>query len=212
MSLKTGKLIIISAASGTGKTTLVRALCESDMSLAVSVSYTTRPKRDDEIEGIAYLFVDHAIFKQIAESDQFLECAEVFGHRYGTSKQWIDYQLNSGKDIILEIDWQGAMQIRQRVPDCHSIFILPPSFQALQTRLANRGQDGEQVIQQRMRAVANEISHYHEYDFLVINDEFTVALSELQIIINAVRKDQQIPQKDLSQFVTSLLAEAANFQ
>ena len=203
----TGKLIVISAPSGAGKTTLVMALCESDPKLVVSVSHTTRPRRDGETDGIAYYFTDVDSFKEMIDSDQFLEHAKVFDHYYGTCENWVKSQLNEGKEVILEIDWQGAARIRHLIPDCISIFILPPSYQALETRLASRGEDDPTAIRRRMRDAKDELSHYQEYEYLVINDKFEQALSELRDIVTALRENRQVKQVDLSQFVAGLIAE-----
>lgn len=209
---RTSRLIIISAASGTGKTTLVKALCDSDPRLTVSISYTTRPSRGREADGEDYFFVDAARFKHMVDERQFLEYASVFNYSYGTSRDWVNSQLCCGRDVILEIDWQGAEQVRQVMPDCVSIFILPPSCKVLANRLFNRRQDAPDIIRQRMRAVAEEFSHYSEYDFAFINDEFTAALSTLSGIISSVRARQISQQEDLRQFVSDLIAEAESFR
>ena len=211
-SSKSGKLIIISAPSGAGKTTLVRALCEADPELMVSVSHTTRPRRNGEAEGIAYHFTDVDSFMEMVDREHFLEYAKVFDNYYGTSKSTVESQLNDGYDVILEIDWQGAARIRQLVPECISIFILPPSYQALEIRLTGRGEDDSTSIQRRMRDAINELSHYNEYEYLVINDDFEQALSELRGILTALRENREIQQEDLSQFVANLMAETQNFQ
>lgn len=204
----TGKLIIISAPSGTGKTTLVQALCQSDPKLIVSVSHTTRQKRDGETEGVAYFFTESDSFETMVSNNQFLEHAEVFDNYYGTSKNWVESQLSEGNDVILEIDWQGATKIRQIMPKCISIFILPPSHQALESRLTNRGKDDNDAIQRRLLDARSEISHCNEYDYLVINNDFEQTLSELQGILARLRENRQVEQVDLSQFVTDLMAEA----
>ena len=183
------------------------ALCESDPKLVVSVSHTTRPRRDGETDGIAYYFTDVDSFKEMIDSDQFLEHAKVFDHFYGTCGNWVKSQLNEGKEVILEIDWQGAARIRHLMPDCISIFILPPSYQALETRLASRGEDDPTAIRRRMRDAKDELSYHEEYDYLVINGKFEQALSELRDIVTALRENRQIKQVDLSQFVAGLIAE-----
>ena len=204
---KSGKLIVISAPSGAGKTTLVEALCEADPKLMVSISHTTRPKRDGEKDGIAYHFTDVNSFREMVDAEQFLEHAKVFDNYYGTSKASLESQLSEGIDVILEIDWQGAARVRQLMPESISIFILPPSFQALETRLTGRGEDDAGTIQRRMDDAINELSHYKEYDYLVINDEFELALGELQGLITTLRENQRPQQADLSKFVTRLMAK-----
>ncbi len=204
---KPGKLIVISAPSGAGKTTLVKALCKADPELMVSVSHTTRPRRDGEEDGIAYHFTDVDSFREMVDGEQFLEHAKVFDNYYGTSRASVESQLSKGIDVILEIDWQGAQGIRQLIPESISIFILPPSYQALETRLTGRGEDDAGTIQRRMDDAINELSHYKEYDYLVINDEFELALSELQALFAALREDQRPQQADLSEFVTRLMAK-----
>ena len=179
-----GKLYTISAPSGAGKTSLVKALIESNDRVKVSVSHTTRPKRPGETDGVNYHFVDHQRFATMLEQQAFLEHAEVFGNFYGTSRQWVQDTLDSGIDVILEIDWQGAKQIKQLMPDAIAIFILPPSRRELLERLTNRGQDDDTVIQRRMAEAVSEMSHYSQGDFLVINDDFTTALKDLTSILS----------------------------
>jgi guanylate kinase len=207
-----GKLIVISAPSGAGKTTLVKALCEADPELMVSVSHTTRPRRDGEEEGIAYHFTDVDSFREMVDGEQFLEHAKVFDNYYGTSKAAVEAQLDKGIDVILEIDWQGAQGVRQLIPESISVFILPPSYQALETRLTGRGEDDAGTIQRRMDDAINELSHYKEYDYLVINDELELALSELQGLIAALRENQRPQQADLGEFVTRLMAKNQIFK
>jgi guanylate kinase len=209
---KPGKLIVISAPSGAGKTTLVKALCEADPELMVSVSHTTRPRRDGEEDGIAYHFTDVASFGEMVDGEQFLEHAKVFDNYYGTSKAAVEAQLDKGIDVILEIDWQGAQGVRQLIPESISVFILPPSYQALETRLTGRGEDDAGTIQRRMDDAINELSHYKEYDYLVINDELELALSELQGLIAALRENQRPQQADLGEFVTRLMAKNQIFK
>lgn len=186
MSAK-GTLFIISAPSGAGKTSLVKALCEDSHSLRTSVSFTTRPIRPGEENGVHYHFVSHDDFEAMLERSEFLESANVFGNYYGTSQVWVEEQLNTGTDVILEIDWQGALQVRKLLPDSVSIFILPPSRQALEERLHGRGQDDADVIAKRMAQAKDEMSHYSEFEFLIINDDFSTALSELKAVITAQR-------------------------
>lgn len=202
-----GTLYVISAASGTGKTSLVSALLQQMPDLVVSVSHTTRPPRPGEVDGVNYHFVDRETFASMATAGDFFESATVFGNMYGTSRQHIQEQLLKGKDVILEIDWQGARQIRQLVNDCKSIFILPPSTAALRTRLTSRGQDEEEVINRRMHEALNEMSHYVEFDYLVINDDFEEALNNLAAIITGERMRFERQQ----QFNADLLAELLEF-
>lgn len=188
-----GTLFTLSAPSGAGKTSLVKALLEAMPELTVSVSHTTRPMRPGEEDGVNYHFVSHERFESMLEADAFLESAEVFGNFYGTSAKWVEDTLAQGQDVILEIDWQGAEQVRQLMPDTCSIFILPPSSQALEERLQGRGQDDADVIAKRMQAAVNEMSHYQAADYLVINDDFDVALGDLRTIVSSTRllTDQQ---------------------
>jgi len=177
-----GTLYIISAPSGAGKTSLVHAVVATLSNVVVSVSHTTRKMRDGEVDGQDYHYVDEPHFQEMIANDEFLEHASVFGNRYGTSKQQIQDQLLSGKDVILEIDWQGARQIRQLMSGCKSIYILPPSIQALRDRLQSREQDSDDVIESRMREAVSEMMHYAEFDYIVINDDFEQAREELASI------------------------------
>jgi guanylate kinase len=185
-----GTLIIVAAPSGAGKTSLVSALTQSTPGVAVSVSHTTRPRRPQEQEGVHYYFVEPSVFAAMIEGGQFLEHAQVFDHRYGTARAAVESQIQQGRDVILEIDWQGAAQVRQRVPGCVSVFILPPSLQALEQRLRARAQDPEQTIARRMQAAVAEMRHYAEFDYLIVNDDFNQALHELQTIVLASRLRQ----------------------
>jgi len=179
-----GMLYIISAPSGAGKSSLLRALLETmGGDLALSVSHTTRRPRPGEVDGTDYHFVDGVAFEGMVGRGEFLEHARVFDNRYGTSRQSVADQLATGVDVILEIDWQGARLVRELLPEAVSIFILPPSLEALQQRLQDRGQDDDEVIAHRMRDAVSEMSHYDEYDYLVINDVFQAALDELAAII-----------------------------
>lgn len=182
-----GSLIIISAPSGTGKTSLVSAACKELSHIKKSISHTTREMRVGEEDGVHYNFVNKEQFAKILKSGIFLENAEVFGNFYGTSKDWVLETLRSGTDVILEIDWQGAKQIRDKIPDAISIFILPPSSNTLRDRLVNRNQDEQQKIAVRLAQAKVEVSHYTEYDYLIVNDDFTLALQQLIAIISAAR-------------------------
>lgn len=187
MVLAKGQLFIISAPSGAGKTSLVKALLGLLPTLEASVSYTTRLKRESEQAGVDYHYVAVDEFKAMVADNDFLEYAEVFGNYYGTSKKLVEAQLLAGTDVILEIDWQGAQQVRQLAEDCVSIFILPPSIEVLEERLKGRGQDADEVIARRMQAAMAEMSHYDEFDYLVVNDEFEMALADLSCLIKSQR-------------------------
>jgi guanylate kinase len=178
-----GKLFIFSAASGTGKTSLARALIEREPNIAFSVSHTTRAPRPGEQHGVHYFFVSRAEFDRMVANGEFVEHATVFGNSYGTSKQAIEDQLRAGKTVILDIDWQGARAIKAWRPDAVGIFLLPPSRAALRERLQNRKQDSEEVIERRMREATAEMSHYSEFDYLVVNDDFEQALADLQAVL-----------------------------
>ena len=203
-------LFVVAAASGTGKTSLVAALRERRPDLAVSVSHTTRPMRPGEREGENYYFVERETFETLIANGQFLESAEVFGHLYGTSLNEIDRIKASGRSTLLEIDWQGALQIKEQLPEAQLIFLLPPSLDALRARLLGRGQDSSEVIEQRLSMSVSEISQYSAFDYLVVNDSFDLALSQLDDIISgrggAFRRDvQEMAQGEL---LTELLTEA----
>ena len=185
-----GMLYILSAPSGAGKTSLVKALLEEIDFIEVSVSYTTRVKRLGEREGIDYHFIAKEKFKQMIEEGLFIEYAEVFGHYYGTSKLHIKEKMQAGIDIILEIDWQGAQQVNTQFFQCTTVFILPPSRNELLSRLQERGQDAIEIIEQRMSEAKEQISHYKEFDYLIINDQFAHALGELKALIHAFRLRQ----------------------
>ncbi len=188
-----GKLFIVTAPSGAGKTSLVSALVEkssitdSSRSLAVSVSHTTRPKRPNEIDGENYHFIDENSFLYMLKAGDFLEEAQVYGHRYGTSRQWVNQQLEQGVDVILEIDWQGAEQIKKIYLDCCYIFILPPSLEVLVKRLRDRAQDDQDTIEDRMKEAKSVMEHADDADYLVVNDNFNRALADIQAIIHAER-------------------------
>lgn len=187
-SARTGTLLIVAAPSGAGKTSLVKALSESLTGVAVSVSHTTRARRPREQDGVHYHFVDHARFEAMIDAGEFLEHARVFDQHYGTARANVARQLVQGIDVILEIDWQGARQVRQRMPQCLSVFIVPPSRAVLEQRLRARAQDSEEVIARRMRAAVEEMRHYHEFDYLVVNDDFEQAVDALKVIVLASRQ------------------------
>lgn len=194
-----GTLFIISAPSGGGKTSLVAALLEKLSHVKVSVSHTTRAPRMGEVDGVNYFFVSEAQFKKYQQNDYFLESANVFNNFYGTSKEWVLKELEAGRDVILEIDWQGANHVKAQM-ECVSIFIVPPSKEALLERLMARKQDSDEVIASRMSKASAEISHCHEYDYLVVNDNFELALEDLVNIFKAQRlrtARQKIRYKDL---------------
>jgi len=201
-----GKLYIISAPSGAGKTSLVKQLVADLDDLTVSVSHTTRQMRPGETHGQDYYFASVAEFQAMQEKQAFLEHAQVFDNFYGTAQQTVEDNLNKGLDVILEIDWQGAAQIKELLPDSISIFILPPSTEVLLQRLRNRGQDGEEIIARRMRDAVTEMSHYNEFDYLVVNDVFEQALTELKSIVIANRLTKQRQLHNLRPLLTSLLS------
>ena len=182
-----GNLFIISAPSGAGKTSLVKALLKTGIDLRLSVSYTTRPARPEEVEGRDYHFVSQEAFKQRLQQGEFLESAEVYGNFYGTSQKWINEAIVSGHDILLEIDSQGAQQVRCVFPDVVGIFVLPPSPEALETRLRQRGQDSLEAITRRLAAAREEMAHVSEYDYVIINEKLDKALRDLTCIVRAER-------------------------
>ena len=201
----TGQLYVISAPSGAGKTSLVKALLESTPNLEVSVSHTTRDIRPGETDGINYHFVDEPEFESIRDANGFFEWAQVFGNFYGTSSQAVQEKLADGIDVILEIDWQGARQIKALVNTAISIFVLPPSTAALRRRLTDRGQDNDEIIEGRMQAARDEMAHYREADFIVLNDDFEAALHDLQSIVRARRLSQEIQSRELTSVIADLL-------
>jgi guanylate kinase len=182
-----GLLFVVSAPSGAGKTSLVRALLEVESSLQLSVSYTTRAPREGEENGVHYHFVDAPTFERMAQAGEFVEYARVFGNAYGTAAATLRERLDAGADLLLEIDWQGARQVRKRFPEAVGIFVAPPSLAALETRLRGRGKDSEDVIAARMAQARDELSHHGEYDYLVVNDDFAEALGDLRAIVVAER-------------------------
>jgi len=200
-----GSLFIISAPSGAGKTSLVKALVEKDGNLHASVSHTTRSPRPGEKEGSNYYFVKKSFFDKMVSQGEFLESAQVFDHFYGTSKLWVQSQLEAGTDVVLEIDWQGAKQIKECMPLACAIFILPPSKNALQERLMSRGQDNPEVIERRMDQAVNEMSHFESSDYLVLNRNFEDALNELEVIVKAQRLRTVNRARSLGNIISDML-------
>lgn len=207
-----GCLYVVSAPSGAGKTSLLSALIAQVDQLQVSISHTTRGQRASEQDGVNYHFVSEADFQAMIAEGAFLEHAQVFGNYYGTSQASIQAQLDAGHDVILEIDWQGAQQIRQQWPGVVSIFILPPSQAALAQRLQQRGQDSAEVIEQRMAAAVDEMSHYVEYDYVVINDDFAQALADLTAIFVARRTQLARQQQAQQRLLQQLLSQPGKIQ
>lgn len=201
-----GQLFIISAPSGAGKTSLIKALTNRLSDVGVSVSHTTRPMRAGEIEGKDYFFTTVETFTSMIERGEFLEYAKVFDNFYGTSLLSVQRQLDHGLKVILEIDWQGAAQVRAHMEDTTSIFILPPSKAELENRLRNRAQDSDEIITRRMRDAKSEISHYGEFDFVILNDEFDSALQELTTIFSNLERYQPLSKEKLQSLTTELLS------
>ena len=200
-----GRLIVISAPSGAGKTSLVNALLERDKRLAVSVSHTTRRKRRDEVDGEHYFFVDADTFASMRDEGAFLEHATVFGNAYGTAHEQLERTLADGRDVVLEIDWQGAAQVRGRFPDALSVFVIPPSMEALLQRLRVRGQDGAKEIERRWRQAVDDISHHDEFHYVVVNNDFDEAVEKLADIIDTERRGKKARSECVTALVESLL-------
>jgi len=187
VSTATGNLFVIAAPSGGGKTSLTRALLEREPAILLSVSYTTRPPRPGETDGVDYHFVTPERFRELKDAGEFLEHAQVHGNWYATSSTWLKRQIETGQDVLLEIDWQGAAQVRKLVPASVQIFILPPSLASLEERLVRRGQDDDQTIARRISAAREEIRHCGEFDYVIINQEFASALDDLSAIVRTSR-------------------------
>ena len=204
--MPSGTLYIVAAPSGAGKTSLVKRLLETTPGVAISISHTTRPPRPGERDGEHYYFVPMDTFEALIAGGTFLEHAQVFGNRYGTSRAAALAQLETGQDVILEIDWQGARQVKALLPDSPTIFILPPSRDALRRRLAKRGQDSAEVIERRMAAALDELSHYTEFDYLVINDDFAIALGDLRAILIAQRQRRGVQLERRRELLQALLS------
>ena len=199
-----GTLFVVSAPSGAGKTSLVKALASKTPDLLLSVSHITRPRRETEIDGVDYHFIDHAKFRSMLADGDFLEHAAVFGNYYGTSIEWVKERLREGRNVLLEIDVQGAEQIRA-TQACIGIFVLPPSLSILESRLRGRGEDSNDVIVRRLAEAVQEMSHYGEFDFLVVNDTFQQALDELSAVITSTRLRTASQSRRFAPLITSLL-------
>jgi guanylate kinase len=204
--MKAGTLFVISAPSGAGKTTLVKALLAGEPNLRLSISHTTRLRRPTEQQGREYHFLPQAEFQQLAGEGEFLEYARVFDNYYGTSRAFVAEQLADGHDVLLEIDWQGAQQVRRAMPRCVSIFVLPPSRQTLAERLARRATDTAEVIARRLKDAAADMAHYREFDYVVVNDDFDKAVAELRQIIAGQGADLKSTRAGLAPLLKELLA------
>jgi guanylate kinase len=206
--MKHGRLFVIAAPSGAGKTSLVKALLASEPGLRLSVSHTTRKRRPTEEDGREYHFVPVPQFERLATRGEFLEHARVFDNCYGTARGFVEEQLRQGHDVILEIDWQGAQQVRRAMPQCVSIFILPPSRRALAERLARRATDSPEIIARRLRDAAADMSHYREFDYVIVNDDFAQAVSDLRRIVAGRGEDLTSARPELAELLGELLAPA----
>lgn len=202
-----GKLYIIAAPSGAGKTSLVKSLIARHSGICVSVSHTTRQPRPGEENGKHYHFIEREAFESLIKQEDFLEYAQVFGNYYGTSKSWVSQALEAGTDVILEIDWQGAQQVREQFTQAISIFILPPSLEALEERLVRRAQDSSEVIKKRLREAQQEMSHHAEFDYIVVNDIFEEASKDLSSIITSERLRQSDQCRRHASLIKDLLAD-----
>jgi len=209
-SEKRGRLIVVSAPSGAGKTSLVKALVARDPALVFSISYTTRPQRPTEVDGRDYFFVDRGRFDELVAAGELLEHAEVFGNRYGTGRGHVEAQLAQGRHVILEIDWQGARQVRAAMPGCCTVFVLPPSLAELERRLRGRGTDSEATIQRRFAESAADIGHWDEFDYVIVNDDFDTALEQLAGVVHGTTEAHRRDDPRLSAFANALRAGADN--
>jgi guanylate kinase len=205
MSGKRGKLFVIAAPSGAGKTSLVRALMQLRPTLRFSISYTTRKQRPNERHSHDYFFVDKTEFERMVAAGEFLEHARVFDNYYGTSRKQVEQLLDEGQDVLLEIDWQGAQQIRRALPECRSIFVLPPSREALEQRLRARGTDSDEVIARRLRDSFADLSHWNEFDYIVVNDDFDRATADLQAIVTGQGEHLRRDRAELRELLAKLL-------
>jgi guanylate kinase len=206
--MKRGRLYVIAAPSGAGKTSLVKALLASEPRLRLSISHTTRTRRPTEAQGREYHFVSKREFGELVQRGEFLEHARVFDNDYGTSRAFVESQLAAGHDVLLEIDWQGAQQVRRAMPDCVSVFVLPPARQTLAERLARRATDTAEVIRRRLKDAAGDMSHYQEFDYVVVNDSFDKAVADLKRIIEGQGEDLRANRPQIGPLIKELLADA----
>jgi guanylate kinase len=204
-STRRGKLFVIAAPSGAGKTSLVKALLERMPELHVSISHTTRSKRPTETAGREYYFVSIPEFEHLVQQGEFLEHARVFDNYYGTARQPVETQLAQGNDVVLEIDWQGARQVRRVLPECKTIFILPPTRQALEERLRNRATDSNEVIERRLKDAVGDMTHWREFDYVVVNDSFEHAIGDLMRIVSGSGENLRASRPELEPFLRTLL-------
>mgnify|MGYP001310474076 FL=1 len=207
MNAKNGTLFVVAAPSGAGKTSLLKELSKKNNRVIISISHTTRKPRDGEIEGEDYFFVDEKSFKKLIEENHFLEHARVFGNHYGTSHSFVESQIQTGKKIILEIDWQGMQKIKAKGVEIIGIFILPPDYITLEERLINRQKDSSKTIKQRMNAALDEISHYKEFDFIVVNDKFDETVAKLNEIISDPKTDHNRRNSSHDKFISKIMAQ-----
>jgi len=208
MARQPARLFVIAAPSGAGKTTLVKALTTRNPGLRFSISYTTRPQRRNEAHGVDYLFVDKEEFDRLRSADALLESAEVFDNCYGTSRQQVEEHLAAGNNVILEIDWQGAQQVREAMPDCITVFILPPSREELERRLRSRGTDSDEVIERRLRDSLSDMSHWNEFDYVIFNDDLDDALADLINVLDGQGQSCSIADEVTQTKITAILDEA----
>ena len=204
--IEPGRLIVLAAPSGAGKTTLVHKLLEREARLKFSISYTTRPKREKEVHGEDYLFVSEGKFRAMRDHDAFLESAEVFDHWYGTSEAYVQSLIDDGRSVLLEIDWQGAQQVRQRRPDAVCVFIMPPSRDELERRLRGRKTDAEEVIVRRLRDALSDMTHWNEFDYVVINDDLEKAADELAAIVSSEGAENRADSAEIRAQVERIMA------